>query len=118
MAVFSLGLSAKMVMRFGIKWSLVTGLALVAAGLLLFTRAPVNGNFFTDVLPSMILLGFGAGISFNPMLLAAMSDVEPSESGLASGVVNTAFMMGGSLGLAILASVAACIARPLARRRG
>ena len=60
-----------------------------------------------DVLPAMILLGFGAGIAFNPVLLAAMSDVEPEESGLASGVVNTAFMMGGALGLAVLASLAA-----------
>ena len=55
----------------------------------------------------MILLGLGAGIAFNPVLLAAMSDVEPSEAGLASGVVNTAFMMGGALGLAVLASLAA-----------
>jgi MFS family permease len=55
----------------------------------------------------MILLGFGVGLAFNPVLLAAMSDVEPQESGLASGVVNTSFMMGGALGLAILASLAA-----------
>ena len=55
----------------------------------------------------MILLGLGAGIAFNPVLLAAMSDVKPSEAGLASGVVNTAFMMGGALGLAVLASLAA-----------
>jgi MFS family permease len=60
-----------------------------------------------DVLPAMILLGLGAGMAFNPVLLAAMSDVEPSDAGLASGVVNTAFMMGGALGLAVLASVAA-----------
>jgi MFS family permease len=59
------------------------------------------------VLPSMCLLGFGAGIAFNPVLLAAMSDVKPEESGLASGIVNTAFMMGGALGLAVLASLAA-----------
>ncbi len=55
----------------------------------------------------MILLGLGAGMAFNPLLLAAMSDVEQSEAGLASGVVNTAFMMGGALGLAVLASLAA-----------
>ena len=53
----------------------------------------------------MILLGIGAGIAFNPVLLAAMGDVEPHESGLASGVVNTAFMMGGALGLAVLVAV-------------
>ena len=67
--------------------------------------APVDGNFVTDVLPSMILLGIGAGIAFNPVLLAAMGDVEPHEAGLASGVVNTSFMMGGALGLAVLVAV-------------
>ena len=60
-----------------------------------------------DVLPGMVLLGLGAGIAFNPVLFAAMSEVRPEESGLASGIVNTAFMMGGALGLAVLASVAA-----------
>jgi EmrB/QacA subfamily drug resistance transporter len=107
MGVFSLGLSAKLVMRFGIKPPLSLGLLLAAVGLALFVRAPVDGSFLVDVLPSMLLLGFGAGIALNPVLLAAMSDVKPEESGLASGVVNTAFMMGGALGLAVLASVAA-----------
>ena len=107
MGAFSIGLSAKLVMRFGFRKPLATGLLLAAAGLLLFVRAPVDGNFLVDVLPSMILLGFGAGIAFNPVLLAAMSDVEPSESGLASGLVNTSIMMGGALGLAVLASIAA-----------
>jgi EmrB/QacA subfamily drug resistance transporter len=107
MGAFSIGLSAKLVMRFGFRAPLATGLLLAAVGLVLFARAPVDGSFVVDVLPSMILLGFGAGMAFNPVLLAAMSDVEPSESGLASGVVNTSFMMGGALGLAILASLAA-----------
>jgi MFS family permease len=107
MGAFSIGLSAKLVMRFGFRIPLAAGLLVAAAGLVLFARAPVNGRFVVDVLPSMILLGVGAGMAFNPVLLAAMSDVEPSESGLASGVVNTAFMMGGALGLAILASLAA-----------
>jgi EmrB/QacA subfamily drug resistance transporter len=107
MGAFSLGLSAKLVMRYGFRLPLATGLTLAAAGLALFARAPVDGNFVVDVLPSMILLGFGAGMAFNPVLLAAMSDVAPEESGLASGVVNTAFMMGGALGLAVLASIAA-----------
>ena len=83
-------------------------------GLLLLARAPVDGTFAIDVLPSMILLGFGAGMAFNPVLLASMSDVEPSEAGLASGVVNTSFMMGGALGLAILASLAAARTETLA----
>ena len=52
------------------------------------------------------MMGLGCGMAFNPMLLAAMSDVSPSDSGLASGIVNTAFMMGGALGLAVLVSLA------------
>src|SRR3989441_883702 len=106
MGAFSIGLSAKLVMHFGFRIPLAAGLLVAAVGLVLFARAPVDGSYVIDVLPSMILLGFGAGTAFNPVLLAAMSDVEPSESGLASGVVNTAFMMGGALGLAVLASVA------------
>jgi EmrB/QacA subfamily drug resistance transporter len=106
MGIFSLGLSAKIVMRFGLRAPLATGLALAGVGLALLARAPVDGNFVVDVLPSMILLGLGAGMAFNPVLLAAMGDVEPSDAGLASGVVNTAFMMGGAVGLAILASAA------------
>ena len=107
MGTFSIGLSAKLVMRFGLRKPLAVGLSFAAVGLLLFVRAPVDGNFVVDVLPSMILLGIGAGMAFNPVLLAAMGDVEPSEAGLASGLVNTSFMMGGALGLAVLASIAA-----------
>jgi EmrB/QacA subfamily drug resistance transporter len=107
MGAMSIGLSAKLVLRFGIRPPLTIGLLFACLGLLLLARAPVDGNFATDVLPSMILLGLGAGMAFNPVLLAAMSDVEPREAGLASGVVNTSFMMGGALGLAVLASLAA-----------
>jgi MFS family permease len=107
MGAFSLGISARLVMRFGIRTPLAGGLLLAALGLVLFARAPVHGRFVVDVLPSMILLGFGAGIAFNPVLLAAMGDVEQSEAGVASGIVNTSFMMGGALGLAVLASLAA-----------
>ena len=105
MGAFSLGLSAKLVMRFGIKPPLVAGMLFMAAGLLLYARVPVDGSFVLDVLPGSVLLGIGAGMGFNPLLLAAMGDVEPTEAGLASGVVNTAFMMGGALGLAVLASL-------------
>jgi EmrB/QacA subfamily drug resistance transporter len=107
MGVLSIGYSAKLVMRYGIRLPLAAGLIFAGVGLALFVRAPVDGSFLVDVLPSMILLGIGAGIAFNPVLLAAMSDVAPEESGLASGLVNTSFMMGGALGLAILASLAA-----------
>jgi EmrB/QacA subfamily drug resistance transporter len=107
MAAFSLGISAKMVMRFGTRLPLAAGLFLTAAGLALFALSPVDGSFALHVLPGMTLLGIGCGMAMNPVLLVAMSDVEQSESGLASGVVNTAFMMGGALGLAVLASLAA-----------
>jgi predicted MFS family arabinose efflux permease len=106
MAALSLGISAKVVMRFGIKSPIVAGMLLSAASLLLFARAPVDGSYAVDLLPPLMLLALGGGIAFNPMLLAAMGDVDQSEAGLASGVVNTSFMMGGALGLAILASVA------------
>ncbi|CAB3967313.1 DHA2 family efflux MFS transporter permease subunit [Burkholderia sp. AU30198] len=107
MAAFSLGLSARIVMRFGIRGPIAAGLLIAACGLALFSRAPVDGGFVWHVLPGMTLLGIGAGVAFNPMLLAAMNDVDPADSGLASGIVNTAFMMGGALGLAVLASLAA-----------
>src|SRR6266850_100095 len=107
MMVLSVGVSAKLVMRFGNRLPSPAGMLLVGAGLAYFARAPLNGDFAVDVLPGMLLLGIGAGIAFNPVLMAAMSDVSESESGLASGVVNTSFMMGGALGLAVLASFAA-----------
>lgn len=106
MAVLSLGISAKVVMRYGIRVPIAVGLGMVGMGLLLLARAPIGGHYVTDVLPSMVLLGVGAGLALNPTLLASMSDVEPSDSGLASGVTNTALMMGGALGLASLASIA------------
>jgi EmrB/QacA subfamily drug resistance transporter len=103
----SLLLSDKLVMRFGIKPPLLAGLACYLVALLLFARAPVDGSYVADVLPGMLVLGIGGGITFNPILLAAMGSVKPTEAGLASGVVNTSFMFGGALGLAVLASAAA-----------
>jgi EmrB/QacA subfamily drug resistance transporter len=99
--------SDRIVMRFGIKLPLVTGLALMAIGLVLFARTPADGSLVLDVLPGTVAIGLGAGIGFNPILLAAMSGVAPTEFGLASGLVNTSFMMGGALALAALAAVAA-----------
>ena len=107
MAAFSLGLSAKIVLRFGLRAPIAAGLLLAAAGLALFAFSPVRGSFVVHVLPGMTLLGLGCGMALNPVLLAAMGDVRPEESGLASGIVNTSFMMGGALGLAVLASLAA-----------
>jgi EmrB/QacA subfamily drug resistance transporter len=106
MAAGSIALSDRLVMRYGVKPPIVGGLLCFAVGLLWFARAPADGSFVVDVLPAMLVMGVGGGITFNPLLLAAMGDVAPTESGLASGIVNTAFMMGGALGLAVLVSVA------------
>ena len=106
MAAGSIALSDRLVMRFGVKPPIVAGMTCFAIGLLWFARAPADGSFVVDVLPAMIVMGVGGGITFNPILLAAMGDVAPSDSGLASGIVNTAFMLGGALGLAVLVSVA------------
>jgi len=105
MAAFSIWLSAKMVLRFGIRMPIVAGMLLSAAGLGLFALWPKDASFMLHVMPGMLLLGIGCGMALNPVMLAAMQDVAPEESGLASGVVNTSFMMGGALGLAILASL-------------
>src|SRR5919109_1285572 len=91
---------------------LVLGYSPLQVGLAFLVRAPVDGSFMVDVLPSMILLGFGAGMAFNPVLLAAMSDVAPEESGLASGIVNTAFVVG-----AVFAVAAAAVGGVLLRTR-
>jgi EmrB/QacA subfamily drug resistance transporter len=114
MMAFSLGVSARVVTRYGNRGPLAFGLVTAALALLWLARAPVHGSFIADVLPAMILIGIGGGLAFNPVLMAAMSDVEPENSGLASGIVNTAFMMGGALGLAVLASVAAARTHHLA----
>ncbi len=100
----SLGFSARLNMRFGARATLVPGLVLIAAGLALFSRVPVDGNYFADVLPVMVLLGTGAGLSFPSLMTLAMGGVTESESGLASGLVNTTLQVGGALGLAVLAT--------------
>jgi EmrB/QacA subfamily drug resistance transporter len=102
----SLLLSDRLVMRYGIKPPLLTGLGLMTVALVLLARTPVDGNWAIDILPATLAVGLGAGIAFNPLLLAAMSGVSQEQAGLASGVVNTAFMMGGAVGLAVLASLA------------
>jgi EmrB/QacA subfamily drug resistance transporter len=106
MSALSAGVAARLVARLGVKPPLVAGLLLAAAGLALLGRAPVGGHFVTDVLPGGILLGVGAGTALAPLLLAATSSVRPAEAGLASGMANTSFMLGGALGLAVLSGIA------------
>jgi EmrB/QacA subfamily drug resistance transporter len=103
-AVMSLGASARLNMRFGAQATLVPGLALIVGGLLLFARAPVDADYVTEILPVMVLLGIGAGVSFPSLMTLAMTGATRSDSGLASGLVNTSQQVGGALGLAVLAT--------------
>jgi MFS family permease len=92
-------------MGIGPKAALVIGLFAALAGLLLFARAPVDGTWAIDVLPVMLLLGVGAGVSFPSLMTLAMSGATPSDAGLASGLINTTTQVGGAIGLAVLATV-------------
>jgi EmrB/QacA subfamily drug resistance transporter len=102
----SLGFSERLVMRFGPRAVLIPSLVLIAAGLALFSRAPADGSYLRDALPVMVLLGTGAGLSFPALMTLAMSGATRSDSGLASGLVNTTLQVGGAIGLAVLATLA------------
>ena len=104
--ILSLGFSERLNMRFGPKATLLPSLVLIAAALVLFARVPVDGDYVTDVLPGMVLLGLGAGMSFPSLMTLAMSGATPSDAGLASGLVNTTLQVGGAIGLAVLATLA------------
>jgi fucose permease len=103
--VLSLGISPGLITRFGAKATLLPGIVLIVIGLALFARAPVDGSYAVDVLPVMFLLGIGAGLSFPSLMTLAMSGATTSDSGLASGLVNTSLQVGGALGLAVLATL-------------
>ncbi|HEX6688692.1 MAG TPA: MFS transporter [Solirubrobacterales bacterium] len=107
MGTLSLGYSEKLIMRFGPRAMLIPGMVLVGLALLLFARTPVDGSYLADVLPPMLLIGVGIGISFPSLMTLAMSGATPSDAGLASGVVNTSAQVGGAIGLAVLATLAA-----------
>lgn len=107
MGLVSLGASGRLVNAFGLRWPLAVGLALASVGLFLLSNMPVTAEFASDVLPGMLLFGLGAGLAVNPMLLAATNGVPDGQTGLASGVVNTFFAMGGAFWLAVFSSYAA-----------
>ncbi len=113
MGTLSLRYSERLVTRFGARRTLVPGLFLIAAGLALFSRAPVGGSYVRDVLPVMIILACGIGVSFAPLIALAMAGATPEDAGLASGLVNTAAQVGGALGLAVLATLSATRTRDL-----
>jgi EmrB/QacA subfamily drug resistance transporter len=101
----SIGLSPRLIIRFGARATLLPGLALIVVGLLFFTRVPVDADYMSSILPVMVLLGVGAGLSFPSLMTLAMLGVAPSDSGLASGLVNTTQQVGGALGLAVIATL-------------
>ncbi len=107
MGTISLRYAEKLMMRFGARRVLIPGLALVAVGLLMFARVPVDGDYLVDVLPTMIVMSVGIGVSFPPLIALAMSGAGMENAGLASGVVNTSAQIGGAIGLAVLATVSA-----------
>ncbi|HEX7297971.1 MAG TPA: MFS transporter [Solirubrobacteraceae bacterium] len=107
MGTMSLRYSERLVTRFGAKTVLLPGMLLVAAALVLFARAPVDGVYVRDVLPVMLVLALGIGVSFPALIALAMSGATPQDAGLASGLVNTTAQVGGALGLAVLATVSA-----------
>jgi EmrB/QacA subfamily drug resistance transporter len=106
MGTLSLGYAEKLIMGIGPKATLVSGLSFAAVGLLLFSRAPVDANYWVDIAPVQLLLGAGAGLSFPALMTLAMSGATPSDAGLASGLVNTTVQVGGAVGLAVLATLA------------
>jgi len=106
---------AKLVTKYGYKRFLIIGPSLVVLGLLWLARLPVHGHYLTDILPTIILIPLGMGMTFMPIIAAATSGVPANEAGLASGLINTSQQMGGAFGLAILSGVAASVAAGSAR---
>jgi EmrB/QacA subfamily drug resistance transporter len=105
LGLFSVGLSARLNLRFGPRATMIPGLLLIGVGLLSLSQITVGSSYFTNVLPAMVLIGTGAGLCFPSVMTLAMSSVAPQEAGLASGVVNTTLQVGGALGLAVLATL-------------
>jgi MFS family permease len=106
MAVMSLGVTSRLLIRYGPMKLLVPGMSAVIAGLLLLTRTTVDANYFTSILPAFLLLGFGMSISAVPLLTIAMADVPKTDAGLASGIVNVSMWLASSVALAVFGTLA------------
>jgi len=105
MGTLSIRYSERLVTRFGARNMLIPGLVLIGIALVLLTQVPVHGSYVVHVMPSMLLLGIGAGVCFPALMNVAMSGASPQDAGLASGLVNTTAQVGGALGLAVLATL-------------
>jgi fucose permease len=105
--VLSVGVTPRLLTRFGPKQTLIPGLAMALAGLIIFARVPVDATYWPDLFPAFLLLGLGAGTSFMPLITLAMSEVPKADAGLASGLVNVAQQMAAAVGIAVLGTLAA-----------
>ena len=105
MGGLSIRYTEQLITRFGPRTTLLPGLFLIMGGLLLFMRAPVDGDYVTHVLPVMVLFGAGIGTAFPSLMTLAMSGATDEDAGLASGLVNTTVQVGAALGLAVLATL-------------
>jgi MFS family permease len=105
--IVAAGLAARVAERLGVRPVLTAGLLIAAAGLGLLTQVSVGGTYLGDVLPGSLLLALGIGMAFVPLTIAATANVPDEDAGLASGILNTSQQIGGALGLAILATLAA-----------
>jgi MFS family permease len=103
------GVTGRVVARFGFKAPMVAGLTLLAAGIALFARIPTDGTFLVDVLPASLVAAAGMSLAYIPVLIASLSSAKPEESGLASGLVNTTYQVGSALGLAAMTAVATSV---------
>jgi EmrB/QacA subfamily drug resistance transporter len=104
-AVLSLRAAPFLITRYGSRTVLMPGLGFIFIGLGLWARVPVSGSYWLDILPPVLAVGIGAGLTFPAVMTLAMTGVEPSQAGLASGLANTAQQVGGALGLAVLATL-------------
>jgi EmrB/QacA subfamily drug resistance transporter len=106
MGTMSFRITGRLNLRYGPRATLIPAMVAIVAGLVLFARTPLDAGYVVDVLPSMVLLGLGAGLAFPSLMTLAMSGATPQDSGLASGLVNTSVQVGGAIGLAVLATLA------------
>jgi len=107
MGTLSVRYTDRLVMRFGTRGTMFSGLGLIAAALALFALAPEGAGYLSHILPVTLLMGTGSGLCFPALMALAMSSATPQDAGLASGLVNTTAQVGGALGLAVLATVSA-----------
>ena len=103
--IFS-SVSQALVTRIGIRRVLPAGMALAAAGLILYAQLPVHGHYFSNLLPAFLLSGLGMALAFVPMSIGALTGVQPADAGVASGLLNTTQQIGGAIGVAVVTTVA------------